>query len=62
MYSDKSCFEILLFFLELKNKSRKINRTKEQKFTGKVKNSLCSVWQFRGKIQIKTVEGYFTVK
>ncbi|EEG36828.1 hypothetical protein EUBHAL_01411 [Anaerobutyricum hallii DSM 3353] len=62
MYSDKSCFEILLFFLELKKKSRKINRTKEQKFTGKVKNSLCSVWQFRGKIQIKTVEGYFTVK
>lgn len=48
--------------LELKKKSRKINRTKEQKFTGKVKNSLCSVWQFRGKIQIKTVEGYFTVK
>ena len=29
MYSDKSCFEILLFFLELKKKSRKINRTKE---------------------------------
>ena len=35
----------------------KINRTKEQKFTGKVKNSLCSVWQFRGKIQITTEEG-----
>ena len=56
--SQQECWDIL----ELKKKSRKINRTKEQKVTGKVKNSLCSVWQFRGKIQIKTVEGYFTVK
>lgn len=30
---------------------------KEQKFTGRVKNSLCSWRGFRGKIQVKTVEG-----